>query len=119
MSTKLYSSYERTNRVKLPETKAKIDVNTPHGAALMGSIVRYAGKSTDAEDIVNTMQLMECLDVNDGATTGQIVVGSRTITELTDSNGAIHEVEDPATVKVYVESSGMKITGTRTEDILG
>ena len=119
MSTKLYGAYEKTNRIKLPESKAKVDVNTPHGAALMASVDRYAGRSTDAEDIVNTMQLMDCLDVNDGATSGQIVVGSRTITELTDSNGAIHEVEDPATIKVYVESSGMTVTNTRTVDIMG
>ena len=119
MSTKLYSGFERTNRVKLPDTKAKVDVSTPHGAALMGSIVRHSGRCTDVEDIVNSMQLMECLDVSDGAATGKIVVGNRTITELTDSNGAVHEVEDPATVKVYVESGGMTITGTRNVDIMG
>tara|TARA_R100001530_G_scaffold116854_2_gene83952 strand:- start:404 stop:763 length:360 start_codon:yes stop_codon:yes gene_type:complete len=119
MATKLYSGFERTNRIKLPDTKSKIDLKTPHGAALMGSIVRNSGKATDIEDIVNSMQLMECLDVTDGTTVGNVVVGTRTITELTDSNGVVHEIEDPATIKVYIDSGGMKITGTKNVDITG
>ena len=118
MSTKLYTVYERTNRVKLPDTKTKVDVNTPHGAALLGSVVRLSGRATDPEDIVNTMQLMEALDVHDGSTTGQVVIGNRTITELTDTNGVVHELDDPATIKVYCVN-GMTITGTRSVDIVG
>ena len=118
MGTKLYSGYERTNRVKLHDTKTKVDLNTAEGAAIVGSIARFASKATEPEDIVNAMQLAECVDITDGSKVSTTLLGRRTITEVTDANGVVHELEDPATIKVYCDN-GCTITGTKHEDIVG
>ena len=118
MATKLYTGYERTNRVKLPDTKTKVDINTAGGAAIYGSIARLASQARDPEDIVNAMQLSESIELIDGGSNTKVVLGRRTITEVTDANGVVHELEDAETIRTYC-AQGMTITATRHEDILG
>jgi hypothetical protein len=118
MSTKLYTGYERTNRVKLPDTKTTVDISTTNGAAILGSIARFASQARDPEDIVNAMQLSESIDLIDGTKTANVVVGRRTITEVTDAQGQVHELDDPASVDVYCKN-GCTITGTKHIDIMG
>lgn len=118
MSTKLYTGYERTNRVKLPDNKTTVDLSTSNGAAILGSIARFASQARDPEDIVNAMQLSESIEVIDGTKRAGVVVGRRTITEVTDAQGEVHELEDPASIKVYCEN-GCTITATKHIDIMG
>ena len=118
MSTKIFTGYERTNRVKLPDTKTQVDLSTSNGAAIAGSVARFASNARTPEDIVNAMHLSESINVIDSKNTASVVVGRRTITEVTDANGVVHELDDPASVDVYCRN-GCTITGTRTEDILG
>ena len=118
MSTKLYTGYERTNRVKLPDTKTKVDINSAGGAAIYGSIARLASKATEPEDIVNATLLLDSIQIEDSGNQTKVVLGRRTITTVTDANGNTHELEDAETIRAYCDQ-GMTITGTKHIDIVG
>ena len=117
MATQLFTGYERTNRVKLPENKVKIDVKTPIGASTMGTIIRCQ-KTGDYENVGNALNLHEVITTVDDTSGGRTVVGVQEVVVLKDAAGLEHRVLDPVTVKTLMDS-GMALVRTEHEDIMG
>ena len=117
MSTQLFTGYERTNRVKLPENKVKIDVKTPVGASTMGAIIRCQ-KTGDYENIGNALNLHELITTVDDTSGGRTVVGVQEIVVLKDAANIEHRVLDATTVKTLIDA-GMTLVRTEHEDIMG
>ena len=117
MATQLFTGYERTNRVKLPENKVKIDVKTPIGASTMGTIIRCQ-KTGDYENVGNALNLHEVITTVDDTAGGRTVVGVQEVVVLKDAAGLEHRVLDPVTVKTLMDS-GMALVRTEHEDIMG
>ena len=117
MATQLFTGYERTNRVKLPENKVKIDVKTPIGASTMGTIIRCQ-KTGDYENVGNALNLHEVITTVDDTSGGRTVVGVQEVVVLKDAAGLEHRVLDPATVKTIIDT-GMTLVCTEHEDIMG
>jgi hypothetical protein len=117
MSTLLLPSFDRTNRIRLPEGKVKLDVKTPIGASTMGTILR-AQKTGDYENVGNALQLHEAVATMDNTPGGNTVVGVQEVVILKDAAGLEHRVLDPVTVKTMMES-GMTLVRTEHTDIMG
>ena len=117
MSTLLLPSFDRTNRIRLPEGKVKLDVKTPIGASTMGTILR-AQKTGDYENVGNALQLHESVVTLDTTPGGQTVVGVQEVVILKDAAGLEHKIMDPVTVKTMMES-GMTLLRTEPTDIMG
>ena len=117
MATQLFTGFERTNRIRLPEGKVKIDTNTAVGASTMGTIIR-AQKTGDYENIGNALNLHEVVTTVDNSGGGKTVVGVQEIVVLKDSSGLEHEVLDPVTVKTLIDT-GFTLVRTEQRDILG
>ena len=117
MATQLFPSFDRTNRVRLPEGKVKVDVKTPIGASTMGTIIR-AQKTGDYENIGNALQLHEAVVTVDTAPGGQTVVGVQEVVVLKDAAGVEHRILDTTTVKTLIDT-GMTLVRTEHEDIMG
>ena len=114
MATKLYSGYEQTNRIKLPEGKTNIDVKTPLGASTMATLIR-ANSTGNFENVGNALALNEAVTAN-GSDSTPIVIDTQEVTVLRDADGVEHEVTNPRTVEVYI-GSGMKIIATKLREI--
>ena len=117
MSTLLMPSFDRTNRIRLPEGKVKIDIKTPIGASTMGTIIR-AQKTGDYENVGNALQVHESIVTVDATPGGKTVVGIQELVILKDAAGLEHRVLDPITVKTMMDS-GMTLVRTEHEDIMG
>ena len=117
MSTLLLPSFDRTNRIRLPEGKVKLDVKTPIGASTMGTVIR-AQKTGDYENVGNALQLHEAVATMDNTPGGQTVVGIQEVVILKDAAGLEHRIMDPGTVKTMMDS-GMTLVRTEHTDIMG
>ena len=117
MATQLFTGFERTNRIRLPEGKVKIDTNTAVGASTMGTIIR-AQKTGDYENIGNALNLHEVVTTVDNTGGGKTVVGVQEVVILKDSVGVEHEVLDPVTVKTLMDA-GLTLVRTEQRDIMG
>ena len=117
MATQLFTGFERTNRIRLPEGKVKIDTKTAVGASTMGTIIR-AQKTGDYENVGNALNLHEVVTTVDNTPGGTTVVGVQEVVVLKDTANVEHRILDPATVKTLIES-GMTLVRTEHEDIMG
>ena len=117
MATMLLPSFDRTNRIRLPEGKVKLDVKTPIGASTMGTVIR-AQKTGDYENVGNALNLHEVVATIDDSAGGKTVVDVREVVVLKDAAGIEHDVMDPATVKTLIEA-GMTLVRTEHRDIMG
>ena len=114
MATKLYSGYEQTNRIKLPEGKTNIDVKTPLGASTMATLIR-ANSTGNFENVGNALELNASVTSID-ADSNPVVVDTQEVTVLKDADGVEHEVTNPRTVEVYL-GQGMKIIKTKVREV--
>ena len=114
MATNLYSGYESTKRVRLPDGKTNIDVKTPLGASTMATLIR-ANSTGNFENVGNALALNEAVTAN-GSDSTPIVIDTQEVTVLRDADGVEHEVTNPRTVEVYI-GSGMKIIATKLREI--
>ena len=115
MATNLYSGYEQTKRIRLPDGKTNIDVKTPLGASTMATLIR-ANSTGNFENVGNALALNEAVTAQNGANSDPIVVDTQEVTVLKDADGVEHEVTNPRTVEVYI-GSGMKIIATKLREI--
>ena len=114
MATHLYSGYEQTKRVRLPDGKSTIDVKTPLGASTMATLIR-ANNTGNFENVGNALALNEAVTAN-GDNSTPIVVDTQEVTVVQDADGVEHEVTNPRTISVYI-GQGMKIVGTKVREI--
>ena len=115
MATKLYSGYEQTNRIKLPEGKTNIDVKTPLGASTMATLIR-ANQTGNFENVGNALALNDAVTAHNSDSSNPVVVETQEVTVLRDADGVEHEVTNPRTVEVYI-GYGMKIIRTTVREI--
>ena len=114
MAVNLYSGYESTKRVRLPEGKSNVDVKTPLGASTMATLIR-ANNTGNFENVGNALALNEAVTAN-GADSNPVVVDTQEVTVLKDADGVEHEVTNPRTVEVYI-GAGMKIIKTKVREV--
>ena len=114
MAVNLYSGYESTKRVRLPEGKSNIDVKTPLGASTMAALIR-ANNSGNFENIGNTLALNEAVTAQ--GNNEQVIVDTKEVSVLKDADGVLHELTNPKTIQVYC-SQGCKIVETKIVEIL-
>ena len=114
MATKLYSGYEQTNRIKLPEGKTNIDVKTPLGASTMATLIR-ANNTGNFENVGNALELNASVTAS-GSNSDPVIVDTQEVTVLKDIDGVEHEVTNPRTVEVYI-GYGMKIIKTMVREV--
>ena len=104
-----------TQRLRMNREPAEIDCSNDVDLAVKANVIR-ALNNGDMETVVNLQSIAGTFTERGKQTA--VKVGSNTITELKDTNGVVHEVEDnPELVQTYI-SSGMSIIGTRTVDIM-
>ena len=115
MATQLFTGFERTNRIRLPDTKVKIDTKTAIGASTMGTIIR-AQKTGDYENIANALNLHEVVTTVDAVS--ETVVDIQEVVILKDSNDVEHEILDPRTVKTLIDQ-GFTLVRTEHRDVTG
>ena len=115
MGTKLYSGYEQTMRIKLPEGKTNIDVKTPLGASTMATLIR-ANNTGNFENVGNALALNDAVTAHNSDSSNPVVVETQEVTVLKDADGVEHEVTNPRTVEVYI-GHGMKIIATKVREI--
>ena len=114
MSVSLYSGYESTKRIRLPEGKTSVDVKNPLGAATMATLIR-ANSTGNFENVGNALALNEAVTAN-GDNSNPVVVDTQEVTVLKDADGVEHELTNPRTIGVYI-GQGMKIIGTKVREI--
>ena len=115
MATNLYSGYEQTKRVRLPDGKSNIDVKTALGASTMATLIR-ANNTGNFENVGNALALNDAVTAHNGDNSNPIVVDTQEVTVLTDKDGVEHEVTNPRTISVYI-GQGMKIIATKVREI--
>ena len=116
MATKLYSGYEQTNRIKLPEGKTNIDVKTPLGASTMATLIR-ANQTGNFENVGNALALNAAVTTQ-GSNSDPVIVDTKEVTVLKDDAGIEHELTNPKTIEVYC-ANGCKIVATKIVEVTG
>tara|TARA_R100001594_G_scaffold149405_1_gene207111 strand:- start:2757 stop:3107 length:351 start_codon:yes stop_codon:yes gene_type:complete len=114
MATKLFSGYERTNRVRLPENKVKLDVSNPIGASTMATVIK-AQKTGDYENVGNALALHDAVDMT-MASSEPVKIGEQEVTTLVDADSNEQNTTDPSMVSVLMKA-GWKILKIEREDI--
>ena len=115
MAVNLYSGYESTKRVRLPEGKTNIDVKNPLGAATMATLIR-ANSTGNFENVGNALALNEAVTTQ--GSNEPIIVDTREVTVLKDAEGVEHELTNPKTIEVYC-ANGCKIVATKIVEVTG
>ena len=113
MAVNLYSGYESTKRVRLPEGKTNIDVKTPLGASTMATLIR-ANSTGNFENVGNALALNEAVTTQ--GSNEPIIVDTREVTVLKDAEGVEHELTNPKTIEVYC-ANGCKIVATKIVEV--
>ena len=114
MATNLYSGYEQTKRVRLPDGKSNIDVKTALGASTMATLIR-ANNTGNFENVGNALTLNEAVTAS-GSNSDPIVVETQEVTVLKDADGVEHELTNPRTIGVYI-GQDMKIIATKVREV--
>ena len=113
MAVNLYSGYESTKRVRLPEGKTNIDVKTPLGASTMACLIR-ANSTGNFDNVGNALALNEAVTTQ--GSNEAIIVDTKEVTVLKDDAGVEHELTNPKTIEVYC-ANGCKIIATKTVEV--
>ena len=116
MSTQLFPSFDRTNRVRLPEGKVKLNPKTVLGASTIATVIK-AQKTGDYENVGNALQLHDACSIMDDTVTGKTIIGREEITVCKDADGKLHEVTDPKNLEILI-AQGWKPLRTEQRDIL-
>ena len=114
MATNLYSGYEQTKRVRLPEGKTSIDTKSPLGAAVMAALIR-ANNTGNFENVGNALALNDAVTTV-GTNADPIVVDTQEVSVLIDKDGIKHELTNPRTIEVYCKQ-GCKIVETKIREV--
>ena len=114
MATNLYSGYEQTKRIRLPDGKTNIDVKTPLGASTMATLIR-ANSTGNFENVGNSLALNEAVTTQ--GSNEPIIVDTKEVTVLKDvDTGVEHELTNPKTIEVYC-ANGCKIVATKIVEV--
>ena len=115
MATKLFTGYERTERIRLPDSKITVDVKSPMGASTMATIIR-AQKTGDYENVGNALALHDVVQTTNS--NKEVVIGTEEVTVLTDKAGKEHRVTDPKTLEVLL-GQGLVFNRIEQREIMG
>ena len=78
----LTKGWDKKNRIRLPEGKINIDVNTSWGASTMGSLIRMKKNCNTVADANNLMLIHDSVNIVD-SNVAKEVVGKREVYVLT------------------------------------
>ena len=117
MATKLSAGWERTQRIKLPDSTTKLDTTNPLGAAITGSLIRIAQNSTDMEDVGNLLHLSSGVDISDGSKTKPVKIGTEETYEVSDGTNT-QMISDTNAFNTMI-GSGWKLVKVHKQDIMG
>ena len=112
---RLFSGYSKTNNIRLPEDKVKLNPKTMLGASTIATVIK-AQKTGDYENVGNALQLHDACSVMDESVTGPTVIGREEVTICKDENGKLHKVTDPKNLEILI-GQGWKPVGTEQRDI--
>ena len=112
---RLFSGYSRTERVRLPDDKVKLNPKTVLGASTLATVIK-AQKTGDYENVGNALQLHDACSVMDDTVTGPTIIGSEEVTICKDADGKLHTVRDPKNLEIFI-GQGWKPVGTEQRDI--
>ena len=113
-NTKLYSGYERTNRVKLEEKAPKLDPKDPVQGAVMARVIKDINQG-EFESIGNLQQVAGAFTT--AGNEAKVLVGRETVTELKGPNGEAAECNDADTLRTLMYQ-GYTIISTSIVDIM-
>ena len=116
MAVNLYSGYESTKRVRLPDGTSNIDVKNPLGAATMATLIR-ANSTGNFENVGNALALNAAVTTQ-GSNSDPVIVDTKEVTVLKDDAGIEHELTNPKTIEVYC-ANGCKIVATKIVEVTG
>ena len=114
MAVNLYSGYESTKRVRLPDGTSNIDVKNPLGAATMATLIR-ANSTGNFENVGNALALNAAVTTQ-GSNSDPVIVDTKEVTVLKDDAGIEHELTNPKTIEVYC-ANGCKIVATKIVEV--
>ena len=114
MAVNLYSGYESTKRVRLPEGKTNIDVKNPLGAATMATLIR-ANSTGNFENVANALALNDAVTTQ-GSNSDPVIIDTKEVSVLKDADGVMHELTNPKTIAVYCQY-GCKIVETKIVEV--
>ena len=112
---RLFSGYNRTDRIRLPDDKVKLDPKSVLGASTIATVIK-AQKTGDYENVGNALQLHDACSVMDESVTGPTIIGREEVTVLRDADGVEHELTNPKTIEVYC-ANGCKIIATKVVEL--
>ena len=112
---RLFSGYNRTDRIRLPDDKVKLDPKSVLGASTIATVIK-AQKTGDYENVGNALQIHDACSVMDSNVTGPTIIGREEVTVLRDADGVEHELTNPKTIEVYC-ANGCKIIATKVVEL--
>ena len=115
-SQRLFSGYSRTDRIRLPDDKVKLNPKTVLGASTIATVIK-AQKTGDYENVGNALQLHDACSIMDETVTGKTIIGREEITVCKDEDGKLHEVTDSKNLEILI-AQGWKPLRTEQRDIL-
>ena len=114
---RLNQGREWNKNVRLPEGKTKIDISTPAGAAMAGTIIKVLKNCTDVEDIGNAMTLYNSIETTNSADNKPCVIGYDESYELTDGQNTT--IVSDASAMNGLLANGWKLVKTHQKEIYG
>ena len=110
---RVMSGYSKTNRIRLPEDKIKVDKSSVLGASVFATLLK-ANRTGDFSNVGNALTIYEAVtETDNNSAADKFVANEETVTVLTDTNGTEHKLKDAAMVTAYTDK-GMTITRTET-----
>ena len=113
---RLFSGYNRTDRIRLPDDKVKLNPKSVLGASTLATVIK-AQKTGDYENVGNALQLHDACSIMDETVTGRTIIGREEVTICKDADGAEHEVTDPKNLELLI-TQGWKPVRIEQRDIL-
>ena len=112
---RLFSGYSRTNSIRLPDDKVKLNPKSVLGASTIATVIK-AQKTGDYENVGNALQLHDACSIMDDTVTGQTIIGREEVTICKDEGGKLHKVTDPKNLEILI-GQGWTPVGTEQRDI--
>ena len=114
---RLFSGYSKTNNIRLPEDKVKLNPKTVLGASTIATVIK-AQKTGDYENVGNALQIHDACSIMDSTITGPTIIGREEVTVCKDTDGNEQEVRDPKNLEILL-GQGWKPVRTEQREILG
>ena len=116
MATSLRGGREWEKRIKVNtgSDAPKLNPKDPIQAAVMGRVIRDINNG-NFDSIGNLQTTADAFQTQESSS-GPVVIGREDVTTVKDTDGAMHEITDAATLKVMLDQ-GMTIVSVKTVEV--